>query len=67
MHRKRNVEAVKLFYIKYNLPLSRKLTPNDILDRIPESNYTIDKDGHKHIDVAKGQWSLKTLDKLLSK
>ena len=64
--RRRNEEVIN-FYLKYNLPLSGKISPKDIMDLIPATNYTIDSDGRKKLDIPDGKWTLKLLDDLLSK
>ena len=64
--RRRNEEVIN-FYLKYNLPLSGKISPKDILDLIPVTNYTIDSNGRKKLDIPAGKWTLKLLDDLLSK
>lgn len=64
--RRRNEEVIN-FYLKYNLPLSGKISPKDILDLIPVTNYTIDSNGRKKLDIPDGKWTLKLLDDLLSK
>ena len=62
----RDMEIVSRFVEKYNLPLEEDLTPRDILNRIPESKYTLGEDGRKFINVPKGIWSLDVADKLMS-
>lgn len=66
MRSRKNVESVMHFLDKFNLPTNRKLSPADILERIPKSKYTIDSKGNKKLSVREGQWSLKVLEKLLS-
>lgn len=63
--RRRNEEVIN-FYLKYNLPLSGKISPKDILDLIPATNYTIDSDGLKKLNIPDGEWTLKLLEELLS-
>ena len=63
---KEGFKVSKPFFELFDLPLTRKVTPSDILERIPASKWTIDKDGHKQINIRNGQWSLKELVSLLS-
>ncbi len=64
---RKGLPDMRLFCIKFDLPLERKLTPSDILERVLEMNYTIDKNGKKQIDIREGQWSVKQLEKLFTK
>jgi hypothetical protein len=63
---KEGFKVSKPFFELFDLPLTRKVTPSDILERIPASKCTIDKYGHKQINIREGQWSLKELVGLLS-
>ena len=64
---RKNMPDVQLFCSKYDLPLKSKLIPADILERVPDSNYTIERNGQKYIDVKEGQWSLKLLEQIFTK
>lgn len=63
---RRGMEFVKTFITMHNLHITGKITPRDIIDRIPKSKWITDKDGRKVLDVPKGAWSLKLLDQLLT-
>lgn len=63
---KEGFKVSKPFFELFDLPLTRKVTPSDILERIPASKWTTDKYGHKQINIREGQWSLKELVSLLS-
>ena len=63
---RKGVLQVKAFLLKYDLPLHEKITPSHIIQKIPESKCTIDKDGRKKVEVKGAQWSLKLLEKLFS-
>lgn len=62
---RKGIPEMRLFCMKYDLPLNRKLVPSDIIERIPEGNYTLDKHGNKQLNVSEGDWSLKTIEKLI--
>ena len=64
--RHKNNICVAAFLKEFNLPLNGKITPRDIIEKIPESKFTIDKEGRKVIDVSKKMWSLKLLTELMS-
>lgn len=61
---RKNMPDVQFFCSKYDLPLKSKLIPADILERIPDSCYTIERNGQRYIDIKEGQWSLKMLEDL---
>lgn len=58
---------VKQFLMKHGLPLSGEIRPADILNLIPESEYIIDDEGQKHVNVPGGFWTFTELDRMLSK
>lgn len=60
------MKLVRHFMIEYNLPTTGKITPREIIDRIPDSRCTIDIDGKKVVNIREGEWSLKRLEELLS-
>ena len=62
----KNEKVVKSFLEKYDFPLSGKITPAELMAKIPESQCRIDSEGHKRVNVPGGMWSLKLIDKLLS-
>jgi len=66
IHENKGAKVIKDFLLKYNLSLNEKLKPSDILNIMPESNYTLDGDGRKQVIVPGGMWSLDILDKLLA-
>ena len=66
IHENKEAKVIKDFLLKYNLSLNEKLKPSDILNIMPESNYTLDGDGRKQVIVPGGMWSLDILDKLLA-
>ena len=59
-----NFDKVKPIFERYNLPITRRATPSDIMDRIPESCYRIDNNGNKVLPIPEGAWSLEKLIKL---
>lgn len=60
-----NFKKVEHIFTLYGLPLTKKVKPAEILERIPGSAYPIDKDGHKVVPVREGEWSVEVLIKLL--
>ena len=62
----KNEKVVKSFLEKYDFPLSGKITPAELMAKIPESQCRIDSEGHKRVNVPGGMWSLNLIDKLLS-
>ena len=63
---RKNMPDVQFFCCKYDLPLKSKLIPADILERVPDSSYTIERNGQRYIDVKEGQWSLKILEQIFA-
>lgn len=66
VQKKELIEVAKPFFLQFRLPLTGKITPADIINRIPESNWIIDTDGQRKLNVSYGEWSLKILEELLS-
>lgn len=60
-----NYKEVQPILEKYGIPTNRKLKPADILERIPNSICTIDKDGRKILPIPNGQWTLEKIVKLI--
>lgn len=60
------IDVAKPFFLQFRLPLTGKITPADIINRIPESNWVIDTDGQRKLNVSSGEWSLTKLEELLS-
>lgn len=60
-----NYKEVQPILEKYGIPTNRKLKPADILERIPNSICTIDKDGRKILPIPNGQWTLEKIIKLI--
>ena len=64
---RKNMPDVQFFCSKFDLPLKSKLIPADILERVPDSGYTTERNGQRYIDVKEGQWSLKMLEQIFAK
>lgn len=64
--RRRNLEIVQLFLGKYGFPSTGDISTSEIINKMPDSKYTIERDGHKKVNVPGDLWSLKILDSLLS-
>ena len=62
---KENFIKVEPIFKKYGIPLTRKVKPADILARIPDSCFVIDKDGKRTIPIPRGTWSLEKMLKLI--
>ena len=66
IERRRRNKDVQLFLSKFNFPPSGKIVPTDLIEKMPESQCVIDRDGHKRVNIPGELWSLKIVDKLLS-
>ena len=58
------INSVKLFLDKYQF--TEKFSYSALIQKIPLTQYDIDNEGNKRINVPGGMWSLKILDKLLA-
>lgn len=63
---KRKKEEIKQFFIKYDFPLTGKISPRDVLEKIPQSMYTVNSEWRKRLRIPEDKWTLKLLDELLS-
>ena len=60
-----NFKKVEHIFALYNIPLTRKVKPAEILSLIPDNIYSTDEKGHKILPVREGEWSLEVLIILL--
>jgi hypothetical protein len=60
-----NFKKVEHIFSLYNIPLTRKVKPAEVLSLIPDSKYHIDENGHIRLPVREGEWTLEVLIKLL--
>lgn len=65
--KRKTLREVKQFLEKYHFPLTGEITSAAIMKKIPNSRCVIDSEGRKHVHVPCDLWSLRILDKLLSK
>ena len=65
--RRKGQEVVKLFLEKFNFPPSGDIRPTELMEKMPDSSCVIGSDGHKRAYIPGDMWSLKILDKMLSK
>ncbi|SFW42260.1 Superfamily II DNA or RNA helicase [Prevotellaceae bacterium HUN156] len=63
--RRKNQEDVKQILERFSFLSSDKITPVEIFEKIPKSNFIIDSEGHKRVNIPGDMWSLKVLEKLL--
>ncbi len=66
INKNKDEKVVKQFLEKYNLSSKGEIKPSELMNIIPDSICTIDRDGRKRINLPGDMWSLKILDKLLS-
>ena len=66
INRNKDEKVVKQFLEKYNLSSKGDIKPSELMNIIPDSVCTIDRDGRKRVNLPGDMWSLKLLDKLLS-
>lgn len=66
INRNKDEKVVKQFLEKYNLSSKGDIKPSELMNIIPDSVCTIDRDGRKRVNLPDDMWSLKLLDKLLS-
>lgn len=66
INRNKDEKVVKQFLEKYNLSSKGDIKPSELMNIIPDSVCTIDRDGRKRVNLPGDMWSLKILDNLLS-
>lgn len=66
INKNKDEKEVKQFLEKYNISSKGEIKPSELMNIIPDSICTIDRDGRKRVNLPGDMWSLKILDKLLS-